>query len=62
MRGIEEFEEEREKLIRAHKDKKVELKKKQMMQEVELEKDFDAALTKLMQKFTPIEFQVSGIS
>ncbi|XP_039125123.1 protein SUPPRESSOR OF GENE SILENCING 3 homolog [Dioscorea cayenensis subsp. rotundata] len=62
VRGIEEFEEEREKLIRAHKDKKVELKKKQMMQEVELEKDFDAALTKLMQKFTPIEFQVSGIS
>ena len=62
MRGIEEFEEEREKLIRAHKDKKVELKKKQMMQEVELEKNFDVALTKLMQKFNPIEFQVSGSS
>ncbi|KAM0940209.1 hypothetical protein DsansV1_C19g0161471 [Dioscorea sansibarensis] len=62
VRGIEEFEEEREKLIRAHKDKKVELKKKQMMQEVELEKNFDVALTKLMQKFNPIEFQVSGSS
>ncbi|KAJ0977241.1 hypothetical protein J5N97_012715 [Dioscorea zingiberensis] len=62
IKGVEEFEDEREKLIHAHKDKKLELKKRQMMEEVELEKEFDAALTRLMQKFTPSKFQVSGRS
>ncbi|KAJ0982448.1 hypothetical protein J5N97_010703 [Dioscorea zingiberensis] len=60
IKGVEEFEDEREELIHAHKVKKLELKKRQMMEEVELEKEFDAALTRLMQKFTPSKFQVSG--
>lgn len=52
-KGIEEFEAEREKLVRAHDEKKAELKRKYLAAEVELEKELDAALTQLMEKYTP---------
>lgn len=50
---MEEFVEEREKLIKLHEDKKVEQKRKHWNEEVELEKEFDAALNQLMDKYTP---------
>lgn len=52
-KGIEEFEAEREKLVRGHDEKKAELKRKYLAAEVELEKELDAALTQLMEKYTP---------
>ncbi|XP_058097548.1 protein SUPPRESSOR OF GENE SILENCING 3 homolog [Magnolia sinica] len=52
-KGIEEFEAEREKLIKSHEDKKTELKRKHLEEEVELEKEFDAGLTQLMEKYSP---------
>ncbi|XP_058090002.1 protein SUPPRESSOR OF GENE SILENCING 3 homolog [Magnolia sinica] len=52
-KGIKEFEAEREKLIRLHEDKKTELKRRYLEEEVELEKEFDAMLTQLMDKYTP---------
>ena len=50
---VEEFLAEREKLERAHEDKKAELRRRHLEEEVTLEKDFDSALTKLMGKYTP---------
>lgn len=44
---------EREQLIQIHKDKKMEMKKRHWEEELELEKEFDATLTKLMQKYAP---------
>lgn len=62
MKGVEEFEEEREKLIHEHEEKKVELKRKHLKEEVELEMEFDTALTKLMEKYTPSSFETSSSS
>ena len=60
MKGVKEFEEEREKLIHEHEEKKAELKRKYMEEEVELEKTFDAYLTKLMEKYSPSSFKTSS--
>ncbi|CAL9135303.1 unnamed protein product [Musa textilis] len=61
-KGVEEFEAEREKLIFAHEEHKAELRRKYMADEVEQEKKFDAALTKLMEKYAPSSFHASGSS
>ncbi|KAK9735600.1 hypothetical protein RND81_04G215200 [Saponaria officinalis] len=50
---MEKFVGEREELIRAHEDMKMAMKMKHWEEEVQLEKDFDAALTKLMEKYAP---------
>eukprot|EP00262_Sarcandra_glabra_P002058 TRINITY_DN12315_c0_g1_i1.p1 TRINITY_DN12315_c0_g1~~TRINITY_DN12315_c0_g1_i1.p1 ORF type:complete len:648 (+),score=151.23 TRINITY_DN12315_c0_g1_i1:162-2105(+) len=53
MKGIKEFEEEREQLIREHEEKKAELRRRHLQEEVELEKKFDADLTQLMDRHAP---------
>ncbi|KAA8531280.1 hypothetical protein F0562_005989 [Nyssa sinensis] len=50
---MEEFVEEREKLIETHEDKKIAMKRRHWEEEVELEKEFDAELNRLMEKYTP---------
>ncbi|KAB1228199.1 hypothetical protein CJ030_MR5G008796 [Morella rubra] len=50
---IKEFEEEREKLIEDHKEKMAAMKRRHWEEEVELEKEFDAELNQLMDKFSP---------
>lgn len=60
VKGVEEFEEEREKLIGAYEEKKLELKRKYLAEEVELEKDFDATLSQLMEKYAPGAFTTSS--
>lgn len=50
---IGKFVAEREQLIQNHKDKQMEMKKRHWEEELELEKEFDAALTKLMAKYAP---------
>lgn len=52
-KGIEEFEAEREKMVQAHEDKKTEMKQRHFQEEVNLEKEFDVALTQLMEKYAP---------
>ncbi|XP_042374481.1 protein SUPPRESSOR OF GENE SILENCING 3 homolog [Zingiber officinale] len=61
-KGVEEFEAEREKLIKVHEEKKVELRRRYLEEEVKLEKEFDDALTKLMEKYSPATFQASRSS
>ncbi|XP_073013393.1 protein SUPPRESSOR OF GENE SILENCING 3 homolog [Typha latifolia] len=60
VKGVKEFEEEREELIRSHEEKKVELRREYLAKEVELEKEFDSDLTKLMEKYKPNTFQALG--
>lgn len=62
MKGVEGFVAEREELIRGHEENKAELKRKYLEEEVELEKAFDTALTKLMEKYAPSSFETSGSS
>lgn len=50
---MKEFEEEREKLVKMHEEKKAELKSRYWKEEIELEKGFDAELARLMEKYTP---------
>ncbi|KAK9291742.1 hypothetical protein L1049_019692 [Liquidambar formosana] len=50
---IEEFVTEREKLIEIHEGRKVEMKRRHWEEEVELEREFDAELSRLMEKYTP---------
>ncbi|XP_042441293.1 protein SUPPRESSOR OF GENE SILENCING 3 homolog [Zingiber officinale] len=61
-KGVEEFLAEREKLIKAHEEKKVELRRQYLEEEVKMEKEFDGALTKLMEKYSPATFQASRSS
>ncbi|KAG6536590.1 hypothetical protein ZIOFF_001648 [Zingiber officinale] len=61
-KGVEEFEAERDKLIKVHEEKKVELRRRYLEEEVKLEKEFDDALTKLMEKYSPATFQASRSS
>ncbi|KAF7842685.1 protein SUPPRESSOR OF GENE SILENCING 3-like [Senna tora] len=49
---MRKFEAERDKLAKIHEDKKLGLKKKLWQEEVELEKEFENEMTKLMDKFT----------
>lgn len=62
MKGIEGFEAEIEKLVQAHEDKKIELKGKYLAYEVEMEKEFDDSMTKLMEKYTPHQSEPSASS
>ncbi|KAL9233399.1 hypothetical protein vseg_008408 [Gypsophila vaccaria] len=50
---MEKFVGEREELVKAHEAKKLALKRKHWEEDLQLEKDFDAELTKLMQKYAP---------
>ncbi|XP_042494172.1 protein SUPPRESSOR OF GENE SILENCING 3-like [Macadamia integrifolia] len=50
---VEEFEAEREKLIRLHETKKAEMKMRHYAEEIELEKEFETSMTELMSKYTP---------
>ncbi|CAB4278639.1 unnamed protein product [Prunus armeniaca] len=50
---MEEFVEERDMLIKAHEDNKAAMKWRHWEEEVELEKDFDAKLTQLMERYSP---------
>ncbi|KAG1370002.1 putative protein SUPPRESSOR OF GENE SILENCING 3 [Cocos nucifera] len=59
VKDAREFEAEREKLIRLHEEKKVELRRKHLAEEAELEKEWHAALTKLMEKYAPSSFEAS---
>ncbi|KAM7255592.1 hypothetical protein ACFE04_008490 [Oxalis oulophora] len=52
---MQEFEAERDKLIKLHEEKMAAMKKKHWVEEVELEKSFDADLTVLMEKFKPVK-------
>ena len=57
VKGVEEFEAEREKLMLIHEEKKDEIRRKFLEEEVNLEQLFDAALTKLMEKYAPTTFE-----
>ncbi|PKA66755.1 Protein suppresor of gene silencing 3 like [Apostasia shenzhenica] len=57
VRDVEVFEARREDLIRSHDEKKIALRRKHLAEEVELEKEFDAQLTLLMEEHAPISFQ-----
>ncbi|KAL5704003.1 Protein SUPPRESSOR OF GENESILENCING [Ranunculus cassubicifolius] len=52
-KGIEEFESERDKLSEMHEGKKAEMKKRHLEEQVELEKEFETMLTKLMEQYAP---------
>ncbi|KAG8051258.1 hypothetical protein GUJ93_ZPchr0009g1195 [Zizania palustris] len=62
VKDVEQFEAERDKLIKLHEEKRVTLKMEYMAKEVELEKDLDAALTLVMDKHKPDIFQASSSS
>ncbi|CAN1342659.1 Protein SUPPRESSOR OF GENE SILENCING 3 [Linum perenne] len=50
---MDEFVEEREKLVKLHEEKYVAMRRKHWEDEVDLEKEFDLQLTDLMNKYTP---------
>lgn len=50
---MEEFVAEREKLIKEHEEKVKAMKRRHWEDEVELEKEFNAELTILMDKYSP---------
>ncbi|KAK3012698.1 hypothetical protein RJ639_009854 [Escallonia herrerae] len=50
---MEDFVEEREKLIKVHEEKKVVMKRRHWEEEVALEKELDAEFSRLMEKYTP---------
>ncbi|GAB4855788.1 Protein SUPPRESSOR OF GENE SILENCING [Ancistrocladus abbreviatus] len=50
---MEGFVAEREKLERMHEEKKMEMKRRHWAEELELAREFDAALTMLMERYTP---------
>jgi len=50
---MEEFVSEREKLVKTYEDNKISMKQRYFEEEVQLEKDFDAALNQLMDKYSP---------
>lgn len=50
---MEDFVLERDLMIKAHEDKMAAMKTRHWEEEVELEKGFDADLTKLMEKYAP---------
>lgn len=48
-----EFEVEREELIKVHEEKMVAMKQRHWEEEVKLEEEFNAELTRLMDKYSP---------
>lgn len=61
-KGVIDFESEKERLMNSYEEKKVQLKREYLKAEVELEKDLDAKLTELMEKYKPSTFQASSSS
>ncbi|PKU87690.1 Protein SUPPRESSOR OF GENE SILENCING 3 like [Dendrobium catenatum] len=59
LKGVEEFEAERAKLILSHEEKKIELKQKHLTEEIELGNNFEAELTKLIEKYSLPSSQIS---
>lgn len=53
LKQMNEFEEEREKLMKLHEEKMAEMKSRHWKEEIELEEGFNAELTQLMDKYTP---------
>lgn len=53
VKEIEEFEAEREKLIREHEEKVKAMKRRHLKEEVKLEEEFDTELSILMDKYSP---------
>ncbi|KAK9078487.1 hypothetical protein SSX86_002544 [Deinandra increscens subsp. villosa] len=53
LEKMKEFEEEREKLMKMHEEKKTEMKTRHWKEEIELEKGFNDELTLLMDKYSP---------
>lgn len=51
---MEDFVEERDMLIKTHGDDKAAMKRRHWEEEVELEKEFDAKLTQLMDKYSKL--------
>lgn len=49
---MKEFEEEREKLMKWHEEKKAEMKNRYWKEELELEEGLNTELTRLMDKYT----------
>ncbi|XP_020573678.1 protein SUPPRESSOR OF GENE SILENCING 3 homolog [Phalaenopsis equestris] len=58
-KDVEAFESRREKLIKTYDEKKISLRRRHLAEEVELEADFDAELSKLMEEHAPTSFQNS---
>ncbi|ONK59455.1 uncharacterized protein A4U43_C08F6600 [Asparagus officinalis] len=56
IKGVEEFGARREKLIQTYERKKLDLKRKQLKEDVKLEEEFHTALNQLMEEFTPGTF------
>lgn len=50
---MEDFVGERDKLIKSHEEKMAAMRRRHWEEEVELEKEFDADLTRLMEKYSP---------
>ncbi|KAG8373433.1 hypothetical protein BUALT_Bualt11G0023800 [Buddleja alternifolia] len=50
---MEEFDNERDKLMKAHEARMMELKQRHRWEEMTLEKDFNELFSKLMEKYTP---------
>ncbi|KAJ9538500.1 hypothetical protein OSB04_031233 [Centaurea solstitialis] len=50
---MKEFEEAREKLMKLHEEKVAEMKNRHWREEIELEKEFNAELSQLMDRYTP---------
>lgn len=50
---MNEYVAEREKLLKAHEERMVALRRKHLEEEVALEKEFDDEFNRLMEKYTP---------
>ncbi|CAI0430974.1 unnamed protein product [Linum tenue] len=50
---MEEFVEEREKLVKLHEDRIADMRRRHWKEEVDLERDFDSQLANLMKKYSP---------
>lgn len=50
---MEDFVAEREELIKVHEEKMAAMKRRHWDEEVEVEKEFNAELTRLMEKYSP---------
>ncbi|KAL3637497.1 Protein SUPPRESSOR OF GENE SILENCING [Castilleja foliolosa] len=59
---MEDFVNKRERLIKAHKEKMAELKRKHWDEEMALEKEFDQEFNKLMEEYTPKQESVDPTS
>ena len=58
---MEKFEAERDELIAKYKNKRMEMKRRHWEEELELEKEFDANQTNLMDKYAPPSAEGSAV-